>query len=240
MSELPTGTAVPLLEARDIHKSFHLGSQEIRVLRGVDLALRAGEILVVLGASGVGKSTLLHILGTLERPSAGRLFFRGEEVGSWDEERRAWFRNRMLGFVFQFHHLLPELTALENVLVPGLIAGRPRRELEARARGLLEEVGLVDRAGHRPMELSGGELQRIAVARALFWDPPLILADEPTGNLDPETGEKLHRLIYTLARRRGQSWIIVTHNENLARLADKRTRLQAGVLREESGPEERP
>ncbi|MBU1949828.1 MAG: ATP-binding cassette domain-containing protein, partial [Candidatus Eisenbacteria bacterium] len=142
-------------------------------------------------------------------------------------------RNKAIGFVFQFHHLLPELTAIENVLVPGLIAGSTPAQLMPRAEELLFEVGLSDRLHHRPAELSGGELQRVAVARALFWDPPLVMADEPTGNLDPETGEKLHQLIYTLAKRREQSWLIVTHNENLSRMADRRSRVIGGILVEE-------
>ncbi|MBU1702439.1 MAG: ABC transporter ATP-binding protein [Candidatus Eisenbacteria bacterium] len=223
----------PLLEARGIYKSFELGSQEIRVLRGVDLKMYKGEILTILGTSGVGKSTLLHILGTLERPTRGEVFYRGEAIAGWTEDRRAGLRNKAIGFVFQFHHLLPELTAIENVLVPGLIAGSTPAQLMPRAEELLFEVGLSDRLHHRPAELSGGELQRVAVARALFWDPPLVMADEPTGNLDPETGEKLHQLIYTLAKRREQSWLIVTHNENLSRMADRRSRVIGGILVEE-------
>jgi lipoprotein-releasing system ATP-binding protein len=199
----------------------------------VDLELGRGQIMAILGASGVGKSTLLHILGTLERPTSGEVLYEGRSLADWPDGRLARLRNRNLGFVFQFHHLLPELTALENVFMPGLVPGGSRVELEATAGALLEEVGLSERLHHKPSQLSGGELQRVAVARALFWEPPLILADEPTGNLDPETGEKLHRLIYTLAKRREQSWVIVTHNENLSRMADKKTWLVGGILKED-------
>ena len=219
-----------ILEARGVHKTFRLGRQEIRVLRGVRLRLHPGEIFVILGASGVGKSTLLHILGTLERPTSGEVLFQGESLAGWPDARLARFRNRSLGFVFQFHHLLPELTALENVWIPGLIPGGRRKDLDRRAGDLLEEVGLAGRFNHKPSQLSGGELQRVALARALYWEPPVVLADEPTGDLDPETGEKLHGLIYTLSKKRRQSWVIVTHNEKLARLADKRTRLVGGLL----------
>jgi lipoprotein-releasing system ATP-binding protein len=227
------GGDLTLLEARAIHKSFRLGSQEIRVLKGVDLCLDRGKILVILGASGVGKSTLLHILGTLERPSGGDVLFEGQRLFDWPDSRLARFRNIKLGFVFQFHHLLPELTALENVMIPGLVKGGARVELEAKAGALLDEVGLSHRLGHKPSELSGGELQRVALARALFWEPALVLADEPTGNLDPDTGEKLHHLIYNLARKRQQSWVIVTHNEKLAGMADKKTWLVDGILTED-------
>lgn len=229
----------PLLEARAVCKTFRLGPQEIRVLKGVDLQLGRGRILVILGASGVGKSTLLHILGTLERPSSGEVLFEGRSLFGWQDAQLAKFRNRKLGFVFQFHHLLPELTAQENVLIPGLVPGGAREELEAKAGALLDEVGLSHRLHHKPSQLSGGELQRVALARALFWEPGLVLADEPTGNLDPSTGEKLHQLIYTLARKREQSWVIVTHNEKLAALADKKTWLVDGILTEdEPGPGE--
>ncbi|MBD3336166.1 MAG: ATP-binding cassette domain-containing protein [Candidatus Eisenbacteria bacterium] len=232
--ELPAaaqgGSGAAVLAARRIEKSYRLGSALIHVLRGVDLDIGEGEIVVILGASGVGKSTLLHILGTLELPDRGEVLYQGENVAAWSEDRRARWRNRTIGFVFQFHHLLPELTAVENVLTPGLIAGHSAQELRGKAEDLLREVGLAERLHHKPVELSGGEQQRVAVARALFWDPPLIMADEPTGNLDPETGEKLHSLIYTLAKRRRQSWLIVTHNEDLARRADRITRLAGGVL----------
>jgi lipoprotein-releasing system ATP-binding protein len=223
----------PILEARGIYKTFTLGSQEIRVLRGAELKMYKGEILAILGASGVGKSTLLHILGTLERPDRGEVLYQGEDAARWSGVRRASLRNRTIGFVFQFHHLLPELNALENVMVPGIISGESPGSLRSRAADLLAEVGLSERREHRPAELSGGELQRVAVARALFWDPPIVMADEPTGNLDPETGEKLHQLIYTLAKRREQSWLIVTHNENLSRMADRRSRVVGGMLVEE-------
>lgn len=220
-----------LLEAKGLKRTYSMGHERIDILRGTDLTLRQGEILAVVGASGSGKSTLLHILGTLDRPDEGTLRFEGEELFQRNDRDLARFRNRHLGFVFQFHHLLPEFTALENVAMPGRIQGLVKREAEARARALLEDVHLVDRASHKPGELSGGEQQRVAVARALFGHPKLVLADEPTGNLDPGTAKGLHELMYTLARKAGQAWIVVTHNEQLAQMADTIGRLEDGVLR---------
>ena len=223
--------AAILLEATGLNRTYAMGSERIEILRGADLTLRQGEILAVVGASGSGKSTLLHILGTLDRPDGGSVRFQGEDLFTRNDRDLARFRNRHLGFVFQFHHLLPEFTALENVAMPGRIRGLSKREAEAHARELLGEVRLLDRAGHKPGELSGGEQQRVAVARALFGHPRLVLADEPTGNLDPTTAKGLHELMYTLARKSGQSWIVVTHNEQLAQLADTIGRLEDGVLR---------
>jgi lipoprotein-releasing system ATP-binding protein len=219
-----------LLRAQGVHREFHLAGAGLHILRGVDLTLHEGEVMVILGSSGAGKSTLLHILGGLDRPTAGSVVFLGEDLFQLSETALARFRNRNLGFVFQFHHLLREFTAEENVMMPGLIRKQPRAEARIRARELLAEVGLLDRAEHKPDELSGGEQQRVALARSLFSQPRLVLADEPTGNLDPPTARTLHDLMYTLARRHRQAWIVVTHNEELAQLADTRTRLDDGVL----------
>jgi lipoprotein-releasing system ATP-binding protein len=227
------GPAPVLLEAAGVIREFRLGEARIRVLRGVDLVLREGEILAVLGASGAGKSTLLHCLGGLDRPDGGAVRFRDRDLFSMAERERARFRNRNLGFVFQFHHLMPEFTAEENIMMPGLMARQSPEAARFRARALLAEVGLENRAEHKPDELSGGEQQRVAVARSLFAAPALVLADEPTGNLDPGTARGLHELMYTLARRHRQSWIVVTHNADLAAMADTRMRLVEGVLRRE-------
>lgn len=223
-------TGEPLLIARGIRREFNLGGQRLEILRGVDLEIRPGEMMAIIGQSGSGKSTLLHILGTLDRPDGGTVEFEGRDLSRGDDAERSRFRNRHLGFVFQFHHLLPEFTAEENVMMPGLIAGRPREEARGRARELLTEVGLGPRREHKPSELSGGEQQRVALARALFAQPKLVLADEPTGNLDPGTAGGLHDLMYTLARRHRQAWIVVTHNELLAQMADIRGRLEHGRL----------
>jgi lipoprotein-releasing system ATP-binding protein len=229
---------LPVVRARGIVKDFVTPGGVLHVLRGCDLDVGHGEIIAILGASGVGKSTLLHIVGTLDRPTAGTVEFSEGDVFRLSDHARAGFRNRRVGFVFQFHHLMPEFTALENVMMPGLIAHSPIGVARGKARALLDQVGLGDRAGHKPHEMSGGEQQRVAVARALFNDPILVVADEPSGNLDPETAEHLHQLVYTLARDRGQSWLIATHNETLARVADKRSRLVQGRLRtDEAGQE---
>lgn len=229
-AELPTRGPV-LLSARGVHKEYIGVGERLHILRGVDLDVHEGEIVAVLGTSGSGKSTLLHILGTLDRPSQGSVRFGDQELHGLSEPALARFRNRNLGFVFQFHHLLPEFTALENVSMPGLIQRQPKAEMERRARSLLEEVGLGDRLEHKPAELSGGEQQRVALARSLFAEPRLVLADEPSGNLDSESSRRLHQLMYTLARARRQAWVVVTHNEELARLADTRCRLEDGILR---------
>ncbi len=228
----------PVVRARGIIKDFITPGGVLHVLRGCDLNVGKGEIVAVLGASGVGKSTLLHIMGTLDRPTAGSVEFGEEDVFRLSDHARAGFRNRRIGFVFQFHHLMPEFTALENVMMPGLIARLPIVAAREKARVLLEQVGLGDRTGHKPHELSGGEQQRVAVARALLNDPVLVIADEPSGNLDPETAERLHQLVYTLAKDRGQSWLIATHNESLARVADRRSRLVQGRLQTDEAGEE--
>jgi lipoprotein-releasing system ATP-binding protein len=226
-----TRNGVPLLAAEEVHREFHMAGARLHILRGVEVELHAGEILAIMGASGAGKSTLLHVLGGLDRPDRGRVLFLGEDIFRLNETALARFRNRNLGFVFQFHHLLPEFTAEENVMMPGLIMKNPPGEARRRAAELLAEVGLAERLGHKPDELSGGEQQRVALARSLYARPRLVLADEPTGNLDPDTARGLHELMYTLARRHGQAWVVVTHNEQLAELADTRTRLDDGVLR---------
>jgi lipoprotein-releasing system ATP-binding protein len=225
----------PLLEACGIHREFRMAGSRLHILRGVDLHLHEGEIVAILGSSGAGKSTLLHILGGLDRPSAGRVLFQGQSIFRLSDSELARFRNRNLGFVFQFHYLLPEFTAEENVMMPGLIRQQTREQARPRARELLREVGLLDRADHKPAELSGGEQQRLALARSLFSEPRLVLADEPTGNLDPPTARGLHELMYTLARRHRQAWVVVTHNEQLAEMADTRTRLEDGTLHVQGG-----
>lgn len=208
--------AEPLVVIEGIEKKFqHMGSS-LEVLKGIDLTIDQGQILAIVGPSGAGKSTLLHCMGTLDLPTRGRIVFGGEELTTMRPSRLAAVRNRDIGFVFQFHHLLPEFTALENVMLPGLIGGRPRREMERRASGLLEEVGLADRATHRPGELSGGEQQRVAVARALALGPRLVLADEPTGNLDSATSEAIHELFFEINRKHNTTIVVVTHNPSFA------------------------
>ncbi len=205
-----------LLRAEGLRKTFRTGDGSIEVLRGIDLSVGAGERLAVVGASGVGKSTLLHILGTLDRPSSGTLSFRGEDLLAKDGRSLAAFRNQSLGFVFQFHHLLPEFDALENVMMPGLIGGRGFSEMRLRALRLLEEVGLEHRIRHPVGKLSGGERQRVAVARALVLEPALLLADEPTGNLDPKTGDQVLNLLLEMNRIHGTALVVVTHSPQLA------------------------
>jgi len=226
----------PVVRSTGIMKDFVTPGGVLHVLRGCDLEVAGGEIVAILGASGVGKSTLLHIVGTLDRPTTGRVEFAEGDVFLLSDRARAAFRNRHVGFVFQFHHLMPEFTALENVMMPGLIGRMPAPAAREKAHALLEQVGLAEREGHKPHELSGGEQQRVAVARSLFNEPRLVIADEPSGNLDPETADQLHRLVYTLAKNRGQSWLIATHNESLAGIADRRSRLIQGRLEPEPEP----
>ena len=223
-------TTGPLILARGLKKAYRTSAGEVPVLQGVDLEVAAGEMVAVVGASGVGKSTLLHVLGTLDRPDAGSLAIAGEDVLSLPEPRQCAFRNRTLGFVFQFHHLLPEFSALENVAMPLLIARQPEGEARRRALALLEEVGLGSRAHHRPGALSGGEQQRVAVARALATSPRALLADEPTGDLDRATGQRLHETLRTLVRAKGLTVVVVTHNEELARGCDRVLKLEGGQL----------
>jgi lipoprotein-releasing system ATP-binding protein len=220
----------PLLEARALFKSYSTPAGEVPVLQGVDLDVAVGEMVAIVGASGVGKSTLLHVLGTIDHPDSGALRIAGEDVLALSASRRCAFRNRTLGFVFQFHHLLPEFSALENVTMPLLIGRHPLAEARERARSLLDEVGLAERLSHRPGALSGGEQQRVAVARALAASPRALLADEPTGDLDRGTGQKLHDTLRHLSRARGLTVVVVTHNDELARRCDRVLRLDAGTL----------
>ena len=237
-AEAPTGVGgagppglPPPLAARGIRKSYPSGeSGELHVLRGVDLTVRSGEAVAVIGASGAGKSTFLHILGALDRPTSGEVVLGDRTVTELADRELAAVRNRHVGFVFQFHHLLREFTALENVLMPQLIAGRDREAAGRRARELLEAVGLADRLDHKPWQLSGGEQQRVAVARALANQPLVLLADEPSGNLDHQTSQRLHDLLFDLRRERDLSMVLVTHNTELARRADRILRLEDGSL----------
>jgi lipoprotein-releasing system ATP-binding protein len=220
----------PLIAASRISKSYRTAAGEVSVLRGLDLEVPEGEMLAITGASGVGKSTLLHVLGTLDRPDAGALSFDGEDVLAFPESRLREFRNRTIGFVFQFHHLLPEFTALENAMMPLLIARVSDREAKRKAEALFDEMGLADRGHHRPGEMSGGEQQRVAVARALVRSPRALLADEPSGNLDRTTGDRLHDLLRRLNKDKGITVVVVTHNERLASACDRTLRLEAGAL----------
>jgi lipoprotein-releasing system ATP-binding protein len=220
----------PLLEIVDLSKSYGSGEQKVDVLKGISLTLAAGETMALLGASGAGKSTLLHIIGALDRPSAGCVKFAGTDIFSNNEGQLATFRNSAIGFVFQFHHLLPEFSALENVMMPALIHGVSRPAALQEARVILEEVGLGHRLTHKPGELSGGEQQRVAVARALVRQPRLLLADEPTGNLDMHTSENIHQLFEDLHRSRGLSLLVVTHNERLAARTNRQVRMVDGKI----------
>lgn len=217
-----------MIEIKDITKNFG----DLQVLRGVNMRIDKGEVVSIVGASGAGKTTLLQIIGTLDRPTAGSVCFDGKELSSMNDRQLAVFRNRHIGFVFQFHQLLPEFTALENVVIPALIAGRGRSEAEKEALELLKVMGLGERASHKPSELSGGENQRVAVARALINRPSLILADEPSGSLDSKNKQELHRLFFDLRDRFGQTFLIVTHDEELAAMTDRTIRMVDGVVEE--------
>lgn len=218
------------LVATDIHKVYEKGGMVLPILRGLNLSVEEGEFVAIVGASGSGKSTLLHLLGGLDSPQKGFVEINGENFATHSERQRAQARNRLVGFVFQFHHLLPEFSALENVMMPGLIARLPRQEVRRKAEGLLGRVGLSERLHHIPSELSGGEQQRVAVARALINDPAVLLLDEPTGNLDRQTGDAVYALLLELNRSSSQSTVMVTHNDALAEQADRMLRIEDGVL----------
>ena len=215
-----------MLTAKGIEKYYGA----LWVLKGVDVAIQKGEIVSIVGPSGSGKSTLLHILGTLDEPARGEIFLQGKKMHELKGRPLAAFRNRHIGFVFQFHHLLPEFSALENVCIPGWIAGRRKREVEEEARGLLDALGVGHRTDHKPGALSGGEAQRVAVARALINHPDIVFADEPTGNLDTANAKELHQLFFQLRERFRQTFLIVTHNEELARLSDRVLHMKDGVI----------
>jgi lipoprotein-releasing system ATP-binding protein len=217
-----------ILECINLHKSFQTGAGRIDVLKGVDLEVKQGEILAVIGASGVGKSTLLHILGALDKPTQGEVRYDGKSIFSLKDKELARFRNQKIGFVFQFHHLLPEFSALENVMMPRLIAGEEKENIIDKALKLLSQVGIEDRATHRPAELSGGEQQRVAVARALISDPELVIADEPSGNLDQKNAEGLHNLLKELNQNQGYTLVVATHNQSLAQTAERIITLKDG------------
>ncbi|BDV42533.1 lipoprotein-releasing system ATP-binding protein LolD [Geotalea uraniireducens] len=219
-----------LLEVVDLHKSYGAGTGRVDVLKGIDLTVVEGETIALVGASGAGKSTLLHVMGTLDRPTSGTVRFCGEDVFKKSDAALAVFRNRSIGFVFQFHHLLPEFSALENVMMPALIGGQSRAAAAAPARELLGEVGLAHRLNHKPGELSGGEQQRVAIARALVLAPKLLLADEPTGNLDMKTSDEVHETLDNIHRKTGVTLVIVTHNERLAARMARTIRLVDGRI----------
>ena len=218
-----------LIQASRLSKHYGDGKR-IDVLIDLDVEIRAGEAVAIVGQSGVGKSTLLHILGTLDQPNSGSVLFGGVDIFALNEREQAAFRNREIGFIFQFHHLLPDFNALENVMMPALIQGMDPKQAEPLARGLLERVGLADRLDHRPGQLSGGEQQRVAIARAIVLSPRAILADEPTGNLDPGTGEGVHQLLMELNRERQMTLVVVTHNTHLSELAHRTLKLEDGKL----------
>jgi lipoprotein-releasing system ATP-binding protein len=222
--------AAPFVRIEGLTKTYLMADRRLEVLRGIDLEIAEGELVALTGPSGAGKSTFLHLLGTLDVPTQGRVLFDGDDVFERGEEGLASFRNGTVGFVFQSHHLLPEFTALENAMMPALIRRVPRSDARRRAGDMLARVGLGDRLEHRPGELSGGEQQRVALARALCLSPRLLLADEPTGNLDPQTAEGIHALLVELNRTLAITAVVVTHNERLAQALPRRLRLVAGRL----------
>lgn len=223
----------PLVSVENLCRSFQMGKQIVNVLTGITMTLQRKEMVSIVGASGAGKSTLLHIMGTLDRPTSGQVLYEGKNMFKVSETALAGFRNRFIGFVFQFHHLLPEFTALENTYLPALIQKIPNHQAIDAAKSLLSEVGLSHRLHHKPGELSGGEQQRVAVARALIRNPDLVLADEPTGNLDTHTGEELFELLQKLNQTHGTAFVIVTHNEKLSLQTDRLIQLQDGQIIED-------
>jgi len=215
-----------MIKINDIHKSYG----KVEVLKGVDLTIEKGQVACIVGASGAGKSTLLQITGTLEKADKGNIIIDGQDVCKLNQKNLAAFRNKKIGFIFQFHHLLPEFTALENICIPAFIAGTSKKEATDKALQLLDYLNLTDRKDHKPSMLSGGEQQRIAVARALINDPAIILADEPSGNLDSQSAKELHQLFFDLKDKSGQTFVIVTHNPQLAEMADKTFTMKDGVI----------
>jgi len=219
-----------MIDVVGLYKSFPMGGRELVVLNNINLRIQRGELIAIMGASGAGKSTLLQILGTLDRPTKGTVSFEGQDLFQLTEQQQAEFRNKRVGFVFQFHHLLPEFTALENACLPAMIQKRDLADVAGEATKLLREVGLGERLHHKPGELSGGEQQRVSVARALVQQPDLVLADEPTGNLDTHTGDALFALLRQLNRSRGTTFVIVTHNDKLSAHADRIVSMQDGMI----------
>ncbi len=219
-----------LIEAIDISKSYDTEAGVLHVLKGINLSIQPGEMVGIMGASGAGKSTLLHILGALDKPTSGRVLFQGADIASMDDNSLANFRNSSIGFVFQFHHLLPEFSSLENIMLPGLISNLPYQEVEKKAKGLLDELGLSKRIKHRPGELSGGEQQRVAVARALIQSPHIVLADEPTGNLDARTGNELFELFLDLNTEKKIAFVIITHNRSLSSRCHREIEMADGMI----------
>lgn len=215
-----------MIKANNIHKSFG----NLKVLRGIELSIRAGEIISIVGASGAGKSTLLHILGTLDKPDAGDVYINETYISKLSDKKLSAFRNKHIGFVFQFHHLLPEFSALENICIPALIAGNSNKAALAKASRLAEFLNLSERLEHKPSEMSGGEQQRVAVARALINDPFVVFADEPSGNLDSNNAKELHKLFFNLRDQFQQTFVIVTHNQELANLADRKLSIVDGII----------
>lgn len=216
-----------MLEAKNIIKSYN----SLEVLKGVNLVVNEGEIVTIVGASGAGKSTLLHVLGALDKPDSGEVLLKKEKISNLSSNRLAEFRNKKIGFIFQFHNLLPEFTALENIIIPGLIGKRNEKELKERASELLKILKLQKRSNHKPSELSGGEQQRVAVARSLINNPAIVFADEPSGNLDSKNAEELHQLFFDLRQELGQTFVIVTHNAELANMADRKLEIIDGVMK---------
>ncbi|MBS7357813.1 MAG: ABC transporter ATP-binding protein [Bacteroidales bacterium] len=215
-----------MIQANGIYKSFG----NVDVIKGIDLHINKGEIVAIVGASGAGKSTLLQILGTLDKPDKGKVIIDNQDITSLNQKNLASFRNKKIGFVFQFHHLLPEFTALENICIPAFIAGVPKKEAADKAMALLEYLRLTERASHKPSMLSGGEQQRVAIARALINNPAIILADEPSGNLDSQNAKELHELFFSLREKTGQTFVIVTHNPSLANMADRALTIVDGKI----------
>ena len=221
-----------ILQTIDLCKTYQTGPQKVEVLRGIDLEINSGEIVIIMGPSGVGKSTLLHLIGGLDRPSRGEVYIDQKNLFAMNDKDLAIFRNRSIGFVFQFHHLLPEFTALENVYLPGIMHNKDLKAVENNALRILDDVGLSHRLHHKPSELSGGEQQRVAVARALVNSPQIVLADEPTGNLDKKNSESLYQLILQLNKKLSQTFIIVTHNDLMARHARRVIELEDGKIKD--------